>query len=106
MLHCNERVLELFGCSRNELIGQQPTKFSPDAQADGINSVEAAKNVYNSISDTTPFVFEWIHKRLDGEEFFTEVSITNFELKTGKYQLAIIRDITARKKAEEEKKAT
>ncbi len=45
--------------------------------------------------------FEWSLKTFTGKELNCEISLNTFELEEKKYMLAIIRDITARKKAEQ-----
>jgi PAS domain S-box-containing protein len=46
--------------------------------------------------------FEWVHKRLDGEEFPTTVLLSRVDLKGKKLLQATVRDITGRKQVEDE----
>jgi signal transduction histidine kinase len=58
----------------------------------------------NAAFDGTPQFFEWEHIKLDGTHFYAEVSLSTVMVKKEKYIQAIVRDITARKQAEEELK--
>ncbi|MHC4249602.1 MAG: two-component system sensor histidine kinase NtrB [Planctomycetota bacterium] len=94
---CNPRALELFGCTRDEVLGHSPFDFSPDAQPDGQDSaVKGAKKIEAAL-DGTPQIFEWTHSRADGTLFYTFVSLNRFELAGEDQVLAIVRDITERK---------
>ncbi len=97
---CNSKSLEIYGCSKEQLIGHSPQDFSPSVQPDGRDSIEAAQEKINGALAGTPQIFEWQHQRGDGSLFDAEVSLTVFELAGEKYVHAIVRDITERKKAE------
>ena len=101
-IDCNQKTLEMFGCTREQIIGKSPYHFSPAFQPDGRNSKEKAlEKIKNAFNGKSQF-FEWKHSRYDGTEFYTEVNLYTVELSTGIHLLAIVRDIDERKKAEQE----
>ena len=99
---CNAMTLRLFGCRREEIIGQTPMRFSPPFQPDGSPSAEKAREKLQAAYAGSPQFFEWRHCRLDGSEFEAEVSLNRLELAEQPMLLAFVRDITVRKQAEEE----
>ncbi len=101
-IDCNKPTLEMFGCLREEIIGQTPVMFSPEFQSDGRPSEVSAKEKIQKAMKGEEVRFEWIHKKLDGTPFLAEVSLNRLELKGREYLQAIVRDISKRKKAEEE----
>lgn len=98
-VECNPASLRLFGCSREALIGATPAAYSPSHQPDGSPSREKALAMLNQARQGT-LLFEWQHQRLDGTRIDTEVNLNALILGGQRYQLATVRDITPRKRAE------
>gem|GEM_PF-5490011 len=98
---CNEATLKMFKCSRNDIVGSTPYKFSPRVQPDGRDSKNAALEYINGALGGNPQFFEWLHCTLDGEEFPAEVSLNNFKVGKDTFIMARVRDITERKRTEE-----
>ncbi len=56
----------------------------------------------NAVLQNRPQRFEWIHQKMDGTLFDAEVSLNTIEFKDQAVLLAIVRDVTQRKKTEYE----
>ena len=97
LIDCNEKTLEIFACSRNEILNQKLYKFSPLNQPDGNNSKEIFREKIKAALDDFPQFFEWRHKKADGALFDTEVSLNRIVLENHVMLQAIIRDITDKK---------
>ncbi len=100
-IECNKKTLEMFGCKREDIIGETPVMFSPERQPDGELSEKKANANINAAFQGKPERFEWLHTKLDGTPFYAEVNLNVFSLKGENYLQAIVRDISERKKAEE-----
>ncbi|MGC4119747.1 MAG: ATP-binding protein [Myxococcales bacterium] len=99
-IDCNPATLHLFGCRRDQIVGKDPVRFSPPLQPDGQASAHAARKRIAAALGGTPQRFEWRHRQLRGVEFDAEVSLNASEVGGQLVCLAVVRDITARKRAE------
>jgi len=100
-IDCNPKTLEIFGCKKEEILGNRPSVFSPDYQPDGRLSTEMEMEKINSVLDGKPQFFEWLHRRFDGELFNAEVGLNLINIGSTTFIQAIVRDITERKQSEE-----
>jgi PAS domain S-box-containing protein len=99
---CNAKGLEYFRVKREEIIGRSPADFSPSNQADGRDSAEKATEFNQAALAGKPQFFEWMNQRPDGTSVCSDVSLSRFEVCNQAYLQAIARDITERKRAEEQ----
>ncbi len=90
---CNERAAELFGGTRQQLIGMEPYALSPHRQPDGRLSKEKAIEKIRA-AHREPQRFSWRHRRLDGREFDAEVTLNRVDLDGQPHLLAVVRDVT------------
>jgi PAS domain S-box-containing protein len=97
---CNAGALRIFGCTREQIIGAHPIRFSPPMQPDGRSSEEEAIKKINLAFASGPQFFEWEHCRADGAPFAAEVFLNRLDLGGKPYMQAIVRDISERKRAE------
>jgi diguanylate cyclase (GGDEF)-like protein/PAS domain S-box-containing protein len=100
-IDCNPKTLEMFGCTREQIIGQPPYRFSPEVQPDGKKSMEKAQEKMETALRGQKQFFEWKHSRYDGTLFDAEVSLNNYSTAGKDYLQATVRDITDRNRAEE-----
>ncbi|MDD5285736.1 MAG: SpoIIE family protein phosphatase [Desulfuromonadaceae bacterium] len=99
IISCNMKTGALFGCNQDEVVGNSLLSFSPARQTRSVDSDELMTLYEREALDGTPQFFEWRSIRRDGNAFDSEISLTRLDLNGVAHLLAIMRDITDRKKA-------
>ena len=98
VVDCNQKAQELFKVTREEAIGQSAENFSPEFQPDGQSSANGLQKRRNLVNQGMRQFFDWHFFRKDGSSFDAEVSVTQSIIGDTPHSLAIVRDITKRKK--------
>jgi PAS domain S-box-containing protein len=100
---CNPQTYKMFGInSKEEFIKLNPSELSPPNQLDGKNSFESSNEKIRTAYQQGINRFNWIHRRFNGEDFPAEVLLSVFNLGSEQVLQATVRDISERKRAEEE----
>ncbi len=92
----NRRACESLGYTREELLEMSV----PDVEAD--YEPGALEKLWRQVSSGTQRTLEGLHRRKDGTIFPVEVRLGMFESEGSPLMLATVRDVTGRKKAEDE----
>jgi PAS domain S-box-containing protein len=99
IVDANRQACENLGYTREELIGMHPREFDPGIAADEALS----RQVNQRLRAGETFAFEAMYRRKDGTLFPAEVRVRPFRHGGRDFGLALTRDITDRKRAEEER---
>ena len=101
---CNQATLATFGCTSRELFcTKHPGRLSPPTQPGGVDSMILAQQRIAQATAEGSLRFDWIHQRLDsGALFDAEVLLSAMSLDGRPVLQAVVRDISTRKRAEEE----
>jgi PAS domain S-box-containing protein len=91
----NRQACEALGYSREELIGRQPRDFDVGLDA------AAATRVAERAARGETITFETLHRCKDGTVLPVEIRVRAFEERDRRFYLALSRDISERKQAEE-----
>ncbi len=102
LIECNSRTLEMLNCTREQIVGQTLSRFSPLLQPDGGDLIEQARKKIAEALAGEPQQFEWQYRLSTGTLLSAEVSLNRIELSGQLFLQAIIHDITERKKAEQQ----
>ncbi|PKL85500.1 MAG: hypothetical protein CVV22_07225 [Ignavibacteriae bacterium HGW-Ignavibacteriae-1] len=99
-IDCNPKAEELFGYSRDQIVGLTPDKLSPKFQSEGLNSIEIAQEYVMRALKGESAVFEWKHLNSKRELIDVEVSLNRIPIKDSFILQAFLIDITDRKQYE------
>ena len=86
--------------SEEQVLNMHPSQLSPELQPDGSTSLEKANKMMQQAVDKGHHRFEWVHKRVDGQEFWADVVLTKLVLDLKDVIHATVRDISRQKKLE------
>ncbi|MHB0977463.1 MAG: PAS domain S-box protein [Candidatus Aquicultorales bacterium] len=99
ILDTNKKTLDMYGYTKEEMrtltIEDLSVGTTPYTQLEAVAYVKKA-------AGGEPQAFEWLAKDKGGMRFWVEVNLKNVVLSGEQHILAVVRDITERKKSEEE----
>ena len=98
----NEEVISLLKLkSKEELIVKTPLDFSPEKQPDGQMSEQKIEEMIYITKLHDGYQFEWMLRRMDGKDFWAEITMTPIELNGKNVVYVVCRDISDKKKSQE-----
>ena len=97
---CNRATLAMLAATREQVVGRSPRDLSPPLQPDGRSSFEKADEMIRHALEHGATRFEWVHRRVQGDDFWVEVVLTAIPLGGTRALFVTWRDITERKFAE------
>ncbi len=102
-VECNQATVDiLHATSKEDVLSTHPSQLSPEFQPDGRPSDEKADEMIRTALEKGGHRFEWMHRRIDGEDFLVEVMLTPVIVGGKTILYASWRDIAGRKQAEAE----
>jgi PAS domain S-box-containing protein len=103
IVDCNEKTPEMFGVTRDQVIGSTFADFSPPTQPDKRNSLEAGMERIDKALKGESRHFYWQYINKDGTLIDTMVSLAAVTINRQLLVQAIVHDISGRKRLEEER---
>lgn len=99
-VECNQATVEILHAkNKAEVLSTHPSQLSPEFQPDGRPSGEKADEMIRIALEKGGHRFEWMHRRMDGEDFPVEVMLTPVTVGNKTILYSSWRDIRARKAA-------
>jgi PAS domain S-box-containing protein len=95
--HSNDRALDLFDTSADELIGKELHELSPVRQQANENSRIRMEEILKRATNDDPREFQWKYVTTDGVLFDAQVGISPLTQWGGNFLQVIIRDISENK---------
>jgi PAS domain S-box-containing protein len=99
IVDANQKMLDTFGYSREEMQGLDVKDISAPQRS--YSQSQATKHL-KAAAQGKPQLFEWLCRNRSGRVFWVEVSLRRAVIGDQKRVLAVVRDITERKEAEQE----
>jgi PAS domain S-box-containing protein len=103
ILKVNQRMCDMYGYSQEEVRGLSLVELS--ATTPPLPSEAIVQGIKNACEEG-PQLFEWQAKAKDGRVFWVEVSLERTIIEDQNRVLAVVRDVTRRKQAEEAQRAS
>lgn len=101
----NPAALKMFGVNNEEEFKARGIRdLSPEKQPDGGTSSERIEGRIKKAMVEGYNFFKWTHRRANGEEFPAEILLSRVKNQEKVFLQALVRDVTERKKAEDELK--
>ncbi|MDD2897941.1 MAG: response regulator [Desulfuromonadaceae bacterium] len=102
IVDCNQAAEEMLRSTRDRIIGKTPDQVSPRFQPGGELSSDTASTRIEYAVHQGKHRFEWVLQRLDGTDFWADITISVMTLDRRQVLMVAVRDISDRKKVEGE----
>jgi PAS domain S-box-containing protein len=100
---CNQAAVDVLGYPDKETLrNTHPAALSPKVQPDGEDSYKKAERILAETREKGILRFEWMHTRANGDNFMAEITLSSVILQDKSVLYCVWRDITERKRIEEE----
>lgn len=93
---CNAAAESMLQVGRDQVLGRRLGDFSPPTQPDGQPSTKRLLDALHVARSGGAHRFEWLHRRVDGMEYWAEVMVDVVLVGGRPMSLVICRDITER----------
>jgi PAS domain S-box-containing protein len=95
IIDCNAAAVELLRCrDRTQVLSLHPAALSPEFQPDGRRSMEKCVEMDRIAFERGSHRFEWTHRRMNGEDFPVEVTLTPVQLEKKQALIVVWHDLT------------
>ncbi|GAA5510620.1 PAS domain-containing sensor histidine kinase [Novipirellula caenicola] len=103
ILQCNPAMAKMLEMPDPEsLVGRYPYEFSPQFQIDGSLSSEKSQRIETWVRQHGKHRFDWLFRRVSGDEFVCEVTLTRVRLGDEDAIVGVWREVTDRRIEQEE----
>ena len=100
----NPAVTHVLGYAPYDVLGRSPWDISPEFQPDEQRSMDKAEKLLRGQPGAPSQRFVWVHKHKDGSLVVCEVSLVAYKFHGEDLIQAIVRDVTERTRAEENRR--
>lgn len=95
ILDCNPATIAMLRCKdKKQVLSLHPAVLSPEFQPDGRRSLEKSVEMDRTARVHGFHRFTWTHRRMTGEDFPVEVTLTPVQLRTGPALIVTWHDLT------------
>jgi PAS domain S-box-containing protein len=101
-IDCNRKALDMFGGTAEQVVGQECNALSPLRQRGGEFSEKAGNEKIALAMEGKIQRYDWQYRRLDGAILDVEVTLNRVDLGGEYHLLAIVKDLTERKRLQEQ----
>ncbi len=101
MIDCNEAMVKMLNAKdKEEILSVHPATFSPERQPDGQLSKIKKTEMDALALQKGQHKFDWVLKKITGEEFSVQVTINSVKLGSRRVFLSVIHDLTEEKETQ------
>lgn len=103
IIDCNAEAIRMLRCTdKSQVLAIHPASLSPEFQPDGRRSLEKSVEMDAAALANGYHRFEWMHRRMNGELFPVQVTLTPVKLHSGPAILVVWHELTDIKNTEAE----